>query len=74
VENTIRPTVIGRKNYMFAGSHDGASRSAMIYSLFGSCKMNNINPQEWLADVLLKINDTKQSQLYTLLSKFRKKS
>jgi len=74
VENAIRPTVIGRKNYMFAGSHDGASRSAMIYSFFGSCKMNNINPQEWLADVLLKINDTKQSQLHTLLPNFWKKS
>ncbi len=74
VENAIRPTVIGRKNYMFAGSHDGARRSAMIYSFFGSCKMNNINPQEWLADVLFKISDTKQSQLYTLLPNFWKKS
>lgn len=74
VENAIRPTVIGRKNYMFAGSHDGASRSAMIYSFFGSCKMNDIYPQEWLADVLLKISDTKQSQLYALLPNFWKKS
>ena len=74
VENAIRPTVIGRKNYLFAGSHDGAMRSAMIYSFFGSCKMNNINPQEWLADVLLKINDTKASQLYTLLPNYWTKS
>ena len=74
VENAIRPTVIGRKNYMFSGSHDGASRSAMIYSFFGSCKMNNINPQEWLSDVLLKISDTKQSQLYTLLPNYQTKS
>ena len=74
VENAIRPTVIGRKNYMFAGSHDGARRSAMIYSFFGSCKMNNINPAEWLSDVLLKISDTKQSQLYTLLPNYWKKA
>jgi len=74
VENAIRPTVIGRKNYMFAGSHEGAIRSAMIYSFFGSCKMNNINPNEWLADVLLKISDTKQSQLYTLLPNYWEKS
>ncbi len=74
VENAIRPTVIGRKNYMFAGSHDGARRSAMIYSFFGSCKMNNINPSEWLADVLLKISDTKQSELYTLLPNYWKKA
>jgi len=74
VENAIRPTVIGRKNYMFAGSHDGASRSAMMYSFLGSGKMNNINPQEWLADVLLKISDIKQSELYTLLPNYWKKS
>lgn len=74
VENAIRPTVIGRKNYMFSGSHDGARRSAMMYSFFGSCKMNGINPHEWLADVLLKLPDTKASQLFTLLPNYWKKS
>lgn len=49
VENAIRPTVIGRKNYLFSGSHEGAKRSAMFYSFIGSCKMNGINPDEWLA-------------------------
>jgi transposase len=67
VENAIRPTVLGRKNYLFSGSHDGAARSAMFYSFIGSCKMNGINPQEWLADVLTKIQDTKAPQLPTLL-------
>jgi transposase len=67
VENAIRPTVLGRKNYLFSGSHDGAARSAMFYSFIGSCKMNGINPQEWLADVLSKIQDTKVPQLATLL-------
>jgi transposase len=38
VENAIRPVAIGRKNYLFAGSHEGAQRSAMLYSLFGTCK------------------------------------
>jgi hypothetical protein len=70
VENAIRPTVLGRKNYLFSGSHEGAERSAMIYSFIGSCKINNINPQEWLADVLVKIKDTKSSDLYTLLPNF----
>ena len=74
VENSIRPTVIGRKNYLFAGSHEGAIRSAMIYSFFGSCKMNNVNPSEWLADVLLRIADSKSSELYTLLPNYWKKS
>ncbi len=73
VENAIRPTVLGRKNYLFSGSHEGAERSAMIYSFIGSCKINNINPSEWLADVLVKIKDTKSSELYTLLPNFWKK-
>lgn len=73
VENAIRPTVLGRKNYLFSGSHEGAQRSAMIYSFIGSCKMNGVNPQEWLADVLLKLPDTKSSQLFTLLPNFWKK-
>lgn len=67
VENAIRPTVLGRKNYLFSGSHEGAERSAMIYSFLGSCKMNNINPSEWLADVLLRIQDSKVSELHMLL-------
>jgi transposase len=67
VENAIRPSVIGRKNYLFAGSHDGACRSAMMYSFFGSCKIHNINPQDWMADVLIRIADTKMSKLHTLL-------
>jgi transposase len=67
VENAIRPSVIGRKNYLFSGSHDGARNSAMFYSFLGSCKANGINPEEWLADVLEKLPETKSSQLYTLL-------
>lgn len=74
VENAIRPTVLGRKNYLFSGSHEAAQRSAMFYSLIGSCKMNGINPEEWLADVLDRINDTKFSQLHSLLPNNWKKS
>jgi len=44
VENAIRPIAIGRKNYFFAGSHEAAGRAAMIYSLFATCKIHNINP------------------------------
>lgn len=67
VENAIRPTVLGRKNYLFSGSHQAAERSAVMYSFFGSCKINGINPQQWLEDVLLKISDTKISDLSSLL-------
>ena len=74
VENAIRPTVLGRKNYLFSGSHEGAQRSAMIYSFLGTCKMNDVNPKEWLADVLLRLPDTKTSELIDLLPSNWKKS
>jgi hypothetical protein len=38
IENTIRPSAIGRKNHLFAGNHDVAENMAMFYSLFGTCK------------------------------------
>lgn len=52
VENSIRPVAIGRKNYLFAGSHEAAKRSAMLYSMVGTCKMHNVNPFTWLRDIL----------------------
>lgn len=56
VENSIRPVALGRKNYLFCGSHEAAQRTAMIYSLLGSCKMQNINPYIWLKDVLTRLS------------------
>lgn len=55
VENSIRPIAIGRKNYLFAGSHQAAQRAAMLYTLFGTCKINNINPYDWLKDVFTRL-------------------
>ncbi|MDP4156749.1 MAG: IS66 family transposase [Bacillota bacterium] len=55
VENSIRPVALGRKNYLFAGSHEAAKRSAMLYSLMGTCKLHGINPFMWLRDVLQRI-------------------
>lgn len=55
VENSIRPVSIGRKNYMFAGSHAAAQRAAMFYSLLATCKNHGINPYTWLHDVLNRI-------------------
>lgn len=55
VENSIRPVAIGRKNYLFAGSHQAAQRAAMLYTLFGTCKINNINPYDWLKDVFTRL-------------------
>jgi len=67
IENTIRPLAIGRKNYLFAGSHDAAQGYAMMYSFFATCKTNNINPYDWLFNVLNKINDHKVNKLDELL-------
>lgn len=63
IENAIRPIALGRKNYLFAGSHKAARRAATIYSFFGMCKYNNLNPHNWLKETLAKISDTKISDL-----------
>jgi transposase len=67
VENSIRPVAIGRKNYLFAGSHDAAQRAAMMYSLFACCKKNEVNPDEWLKDVLNRISDHPINKIEELL-------
>ena len=67
VERSIRPVAIGRKNYLFAGSQKGAERLAMIYSLIGTCSMNNVNPYEWLKDVIGTINEHPISKISELL-------
>lgn len=67
VENTIRPIALGRKNYLFAGSHESAERSAIVYSLLGTCKLNDINPYEWLTDVFIRIKDHPINRISELL-------
>jgi len=52
IENSIRPIAIGRKNYLFAGSHEAAQWAAMIYSFMGTCKQLQIDPSVWLEDVI----------------------
>jgi transposase len=54
-ENSMRPVALGRKNYLFAGSHESAQRSAMLYSLLGTCKMHVVEPYTWLRNTLEKI-------------------
>ena len=67
VENAIRPIALGRKNYLFAGSHESATRAGIIYSFITCCKKNNINPYTWLEETLTKLPDTKKSELHKLL-------
>lgn len=67
VENSIRPVALGRKNYLFAGSHDAARRSGMLYSLLGTCKMHGVEPYAWLKDILLRIADHPINRIHELL-------
>jgi len=64
IENQIRPVAIGRKNYLFAGSHEAARRHAMIYSFIGTCKLRGIDPESWLKNVLDRIQDHKVNKLH----------
>ena len=66
VENAIRPVALGRKNYLFAGSEQGAEWGAMIYTFLASASRHGHNPMEYLADVLRRIPDTRISQLHEL--------
>jgi transposase len=66
VENAIRPVALGRKNYLFAGSHAAAQRAAMIYSFFAMCKKHEVNPFEWLKYTLENIMTIKYKNLRDL--------
>jgi transposase len=67
VENAIRPVALGRKNYLFCGSHDAAQRAAMIYSFLAICKKHQVNPYLWLKHTLeniMSINHKNIKELY----------
>lgn len=70
VENSIRPLALGRKNYLFAGSHEAAKDIAMFYGFFGTCVKNDIDPQKWLTYAINNINSTEESELKNLLPQF----
>jgi transposase len=52
IERCMRAVAIGRKNYLFCGSHEAAKRAGCLYSLLVTCKLNDVNPYDWLKDVL----------------------
>jgi hypothetical protein len=68
VENAIRPVALGRKNYLFAGSHEGAQRAAIIYTLVANAGLANKNPFDYLRDVLSRISDHPFNRLSELLA------
>jgi len=67
VENSIRPVALGKKNYLFAGSHASAQRAAMIYSLLGTCKLKGVEPFQWLKNVFEVLPEWKFNKLEQLL-------
>jgi transposase len=66
-ERALRGLALGRKSWLFAGSERGAERAALMYTLIQTAKLNNVDPQAWLADVLGRIADTPQTQISDLL-------
>jgi hypothetical protein len=66
VENAIRPTAIGKKNWLFIGRVDTGERSAIIYSIIESCRRRGIDPHAYLTDVLERIPDAKTSDIKNL--------
>jgi transposase len=66
-ERALRGLALGRKSWLFAGSQRGAERAAIMYTLIQTAKLNDVDPQAWLADVLCRIADTSQMRLAELL-------
>jgi transposase len=66
-ERALRGIAIGRKNWTFAGSDAGGHRAAAVYTLIETCKMNDVDPQAWLADVLARLPDHPASRVAELL-------
>jgi len=66
-ERALRGFALGRKSWLFAGSQRGAERAAAMATLINTAKLNDVDPQAWLADVLARIADTRQSRLPDLL-------
>jgi transposase len=56
-ERAMKPPVLGRKNYLFCGSDAGGQRAACMYTIIETCRMNSIDPQAYLADILARIAD-----------------
>jgi hypothetical protein len=66
-ERALRGVAIGRKNYLFAGSDAGGRRAAAMYSLIETAKLNGLNPQAYLTDVLARIADHPAKRVAELL-------
>ena len=66
-ERALRAIALGRKSWLFVGSDRGGRRAAVMYTLIGTAKLNDIDPQAWLADVLARIANHPLQRLPELL-------
>jgi transposase len=66
-ERSLRGVALGRKAWLFAGSERGGQRAAFMYTLIATAKLNDIDPQAWLADIIARISDLPASRLPELL-------
>jgi hypothetical protein len=63
VENAIRPTAVGKKNWLFFGSEEAGQRSAVIYTLIENCRMHGVEPYAYLKDVLQRLPSTTNQEV-----------
>ena len=66
-ERVLRGIALGRRAWLFAGSDRGGERAAAMYTLIATAKLNSVDPQAWLADVLRRVADHPASKLHELL-------
>ena len=71
-ERAIRPIAVGRRNWTFAGSDVGGHRAAAMYTLIETCRMNDVDPRAWLADVIARLPGHPAKHIDELLPWHRK--
>ncbi|MBX7143684.1 MAG: IS66 family transposase [Oligoflexia bacterium] len=67
IENQMRPIALGRKNWLFTSSHEGAMRAAIFFSLINSCRLNKVNTWHYFNDILPRIQSTPRGSMALLL-------
>ena len=63
VENAIRPTCVGKRNWLFFGSEEVGTRNAVVFTLIQNCRLHGIDPYAYLKDILEKLPTTPNSEL-----------
>jgi transposase len=63
IENAIRPSALGKKNWLFVGHPEAGERSAVIYTLLGSCRRHGVNPFDYLKDLFTRLPSAKITQI-----------